>query len=67
MHYFIMKIQNKLELQQTAFNHPSDIDFKNFMNIYKKMYCKSISFLDADVILASGNPSPFRKNLLERI
>ena len=26
-HYFIMKIPNKRELQQIAFNHSSDIDF----------------------------------------
>ena len=26
-HYFIKKIQNKRELQQTGFNHSSDIDF----------------------------------------
>ena len=42
--YFIMKIPNTRELQQTAFNHSSDIDFQNFMNIYKKMYCKIIFF-----------------------
>ena len=36
MHYFIMKILNKRELQQTAFNHSSDIDFKDFMSLYKK-------------------------------
>ena len=35
MHYFIMKIPNKQELQQTAFNYSSDIDFKDFMNLYK--------------------------------
>ena len=28
-HYFIMKIPNKQELQQTAFNDSSDIDFKS--------------------------------------
>ena len=28
-HYFIMKIPNKRELQQIAFNHSSDIDFLN--------------------------------------
>ena len=33
-HYFIMKIPNKRELQQTAHNHSSDIDFKDFMNLY---------------------------------
>ena len=35
-HFFIMKIPNKRELQQTALNHSSDIDFKDFMKIYKK-------------------------------
>ena len=28
-HYFIMKIPNKEELHQIAFNHSSDIDFKD--------------------------------------
>ena len=35
-HFFVMKIPNKRELQQIALNHSSDIDFKDFMNIYKK-------------------------------
>ena len=35
-HFFIMKIPNKRELQQVALNHSSDIDFKDFMKIYKK-------------------------------
>ena len=30
MHYFIMKIPNKQELQKIAFNHSSDIDCKIF-------------------------------------
>ena len=34
-HYFMMKISNKRELQQIASNHSSDIDFKNFMKLYK--------------------------------
>ena len=33
--YFIMKIYNKRELQQIVSNHLSDIDFKNFMKLYK--------------------------------
>ena len=41
-HYFIMKIPNKIERQKIAFNHSSDIDFKDFMNLYKKQYCKTI-------------------------
>ena len=34
--FFIMKIPNKRELQQIALNRSSDIDFKDFMSIYKK-------------------------------
>ena len=66
-HYFIMKIPNKRELQQIAFNHSSDIDFQDFMNLYKKCTAKPYSFLVIDATLASDNPSRFRKNLLERI
>ena len=33
--FFIMKIPNERELQQIALSHPSDIDFKDFMKIYK--------------------------------
>ena len=39
-HCFIMKIPNKQEILRTAFNHPSDIDFKDFMNLYKKRAAK---------------------------
>ena len=35
-HYFIMKIPNKGELQQTASNHSSDIDFKDFLKLYQQ-------------------------------
>ena len=42
-HYFIMKILNRTELQQIAFNHSSDIDFQDFMNLYKKCTAKLLS------------------------
>ena len=32
-HFYIMKIPNKRELQQIAFNHLSDINFKDFINV----------------------------------
>ena len=44
-HYFIIKIPNKQEVQQIAFNHLSDIDFKDFMNLYKNYTAKPCSFL----------------------
>ena len=62
-HFFIMKIPNKRELQQVALNHSSDIDFKDFMKVYKKCTDKPYSFLVNDVTLESNNPLRFRKNL----
>ena len=62
-----MKIPNKQELQQIAFNHSSDADFQDFMNLYKKCTTKPYSFLVIDTTLGSDNPLRFRKNLLERI
>ena len=40
-HCFVLKIPNKQELQQIAFNHSSDIDFEDFK---EKLYCKTIFF-----------------------
>ena len=67
MHYFVIKIPNKIELQQIAFNHSSDIYFQDFINLYKKCTEKPYSFLVIDTTLASDNSSQFRKNLLETI
>ena len=58
-----MKIANKRELQQTALNHSSDINTKDFINIYKKCTNEPYSFLVNDTTLASGNLLRFRKNL----
>ena len=55
-HFFIMKIPNKRELQQIAVSHSSDIDFKNFINIYKECMDEPYSFLVSDTTLASDNP-----------
>ena len=66
-HYFVLKIPNKRELQQIEFNNSSDIDFQNFINLYKKCTEKPYSFLVIDTTLASDNSLRFRKNLLERI
>ena len=66
-HYFIMKCRYKRELQQIAINHSSDIDFQDFMNLYRKSTEKPYSFLVIDTTLASDNPSRFRRSLLERI
>ena len=43
-HFFIMKVPNKRELQQTALNHSSYIDFKDFIKIYKNVLQNHILF-----------------------
>ena len=52
-HYFIKRIPNKQELQQIAFNHSSDIDFQDIMNLYKKWFTEPYSVLVIDTTLAS--------------
>ena len=51
-----MKIPNKRELQQIAISHSSDIDFKDFIKIYKKCTDKPNSFLVNDITLSSDDP-----------
>ena len=66
-YFYIMKIPNKRELQKIALNHSSDIDFKDFMKIYKKCTLEPYSFLVNGTTLPSDNPLRFRKNLLKQI
>ena len=60
-----MKIPNKQELKQIASQNSSDIDFQGFLKLYKKYTVKPYSFLFIDNILASDNPSHFRKNFIK--
>ena len=61
---FLMKIPNKTELQQIVLNHSSDIDFKDFMKIYKKYTKEPYSFSVNDTTLPSDDLLGFRENLL---
>ena len=60
-----MKVPNKRELQQIAFNHSSDIDVQDFMDLYKKCIVKPYYFLVVDTTLPSDSSTCFRKNFLE--
>ena len=50
-HYFITKIPNN-----SKSHNSSDINFKDFMNLYKKCTAKPYSFLVIDDTLALDNP-----------
>ena len=62
-----MKIPSKREIHQIAFSNSSDIDFQDFMNLYRMCTGKPYSFLVIDATLASDNSLGFRNNLLEKI
>ena len=63
-HYCIMKIPNKRTLQRIASNHSSEVDFKDFMKLYKVYTKKPHSFSVNDTTLLSDNPLKFSKQLL---
>ena len=66
-HYFIMKINNKRELQTIAISHSADIDRKDFMKIYREYTKESYTFFTIDTTLPSRNPLRFRKNLFDAL
>ena len=43
-HYLIMKINPKKELQNIAINHSANINYKDFMNIYRECTKRNIFF-----------------------
>ena len=43
-HYLIKKINNKRELQNIAINHSADIDYKDFMKIYRECIKEPFNF-----------------------
>ena len=66
-HYLIMKINNKRELQNITINHSADIDYKDFMKIYRECIKEPFNFLTIDTTLPSSNPLRFRKNVFDTL
>ena len=64
-HYLIMKINNKRELQNIAINHSADIDYNDFVKIYREYTKEPYSFLTIDTTLPASDPLRFRKNLFQ--
>ena len=66
-HYLITKINNKRELQNIAINHSADIDYEDFMKIYRECTKIRYNFLTIDTTLPACNPLRFRKNLFDTL
>ena len=50
----------KTRISKNCFQSFSDIDFQDFMNLYKKCNAKPYSFLVTDTTLSSDNPLRLR-------
>ena len=64
-HYLMMKINNKMELQNIAINHSAVIDYKDFIKIYRECTREPYNFLTIDTALPASDPLRFRKKLFE--
>ena len=66
-HYLIMKISNKRELQNIAINHSADIEYQDFIKIYRECAKEPYSFLRIDTTLPASDPLRFRKSLFDSL
>ena len=62
-HYLIFKVNNRRELQNIAFNHSADIDYKDFLNIYRNCAKESYSFFTINTTIPANGLMRFRKKL----
>ena len=55
---------NRKELQNTAIDYSADIDYYDFVRIYRECARKPYSFLAIDTMLPASDSLRFRKNVL---
>ena len=63
--HLIMKINNKRELQNIAINHSADIDYQDFIKIYRECTKEPYNCLTRDTKLPASDPLRFRKSLFD--
>ena len=61
-HYLIFKVNNRRELQNIAINHSADIDYRDFLKIYRNCAKEPYSFFTINTRLTADNPIRFGKN-----
>ena len=64
-HYFIMKINNGIELKNIVNDHSADIDKKNFKKIYRECTKEPSNFLTIGTTLPASDLLRFTKNLFD--
>ena len=63
----IIKINNRIELKNIGIDHSADIDYNDFMKIYRKCTKKPFNFLTQDTTLPASDPLRFQKNVFESL
>ena len=58
-----MKINNTKELQNIAINHSGDIDYQDFIKIYRECAKEPFNFLIIDTKLPASNLLRFKNKL----
>ena len=61
----IININNRRELQNIAINQSADIDYQDFMKMYRKCTKEPYNTLTIDSTLPASDPLRFRKNLFD--
>ena len=66
-HYLIIKINSRRELQNLAINYSADIDYKDFIKIYRECTKEPFNFLSIYTMLPAIDPLRFRKELFDSL
>ena len=59
--YLIMKRHNRRELENIAINNSDDIDYREFLKIYRNFTKEPYSFFTINTTLPADDPMTFRK------
>ena len=62
-----MIINNRIELKSIVIDHSEDIDYNDFMEIYRKCTREPFNFLTIDTTIPASDPLRFRRNLFESL
>ena len=65
--YLITNIHNKRKLKDITINHSPDIDYKDFLKVYKKCISELYSFLTIDITLPAYDLLRFRTTLFDSL
>ena len=57
-----LKVNDRRELQNIAFNHSADIDYKDFLKVYRNCTKEPYSFFTINATLPADDLMRFRKN-----